>query len=165
MSGRGRIPCTDVSEPNWANATQRRTLQFHHHRRAHRLSPTRTHTHPTKGRQGFLSPTPLPVSLPHKAPAAVVSLPLQPPPVVRCLVAPLSGCADAGSWRHSVLNLLLLMLLLKEAIGTCYFCRFPGSLGLAMKVLIGGVIRRCMVAHGGFVGPGVVGRGSASSAE
>lgn len=51
------------------------------------------------------------------------------------------------------------MLLLKEAIGTCYFCRFPGSLGLARKVLIGGVIRRCMVAHGGFVGPGVVGGG------
>lgn len=45
------------------------------------------------------------------------------------------------------------MLMLKEAIGTCYFCHFPGSLGLAGKVLIGGVIRRCMDVHGGFVKP------------
>lgn len=40
---------------------------------------------------------------------------------VRCLVPPLGCSIDAG-WRHSGLFLLLLMLMLKEAIGTCYFC-------------------------------------------
>lgn len=53
-------------------------------------------------------------------------------PGVRCLVPPLGCCTDAG-WRHSGLNLLLLMLMLKEAIGTCYFCRYPGSLGPAKR--------------------------------
>lgn len=46
----------------------------------------------------------------------------------RCLVPPLGCSADAG-WRHSGLILLLLMLMLKEAIGTCYFCCYPSPWG------------------------------------
>lgn len=47
---------------------------------------------------------------------------------VRCLVPPM-GCSTDAGWRHSGLILLLLMLMLKEAIGTCYFCCYPSSLG------------------------------------
>ena len=63
------------------------------------------------------------VSLPLLAPHNHRSLHLPPPLVLSgicCLVPPL-GCSTDAGWRHSGLILLLLMLMLKEAIGTCYF--------------------------------------------
>ncbi len=51
---------------------------------------------------------------------------------VCCLVPPL-GCSTDAGWRHSGLILLLLMLMLKEAIGTCYFCCYPISQGPAKR--------------------------------
>lgn len=44
--------------------------------------------------------------------------------VLHCLDPPLGWSTDAG-WRHSGLILLLLMLMLKEVKGTCYFCCDP----------------------------------------
>lgn len=78
------------------------------------------------------------------------TLPDSHPPLlsgIRCLLPPLGGCTDAGS-RHSGLNLLLLMLMLKEAIGTCYFCFYPQLPGANKEVLIGRLIRHWMMAHG-----------------
>lgn len=53
-------------------------------------------------------------------------------PGVRCLVPPL-GCSTDAGWRHSGLILPLLMLMLKEAIGTCYFCCYAISLEPAKR--------------------------------
>lgn len=76
--------------------------------------------------------------------------PRLPPPFYQayaCLLPPLGGCTDAG-WRHSGLNLLLLMLMLKEAIGTCYFCCYPQLPGANKEVLIDRLIRHWVMAHG-----------------
>lgn len=83
-----------------------------------------------KSKQGSLS-----VSLPailyllSSSSSALLRLP-SPCSYFPPLVPPL-GCSTDAGWRHSGLILLLLMLMLKEAIGTCYFCCHPVSLGLA----------------------------------
>lgn len=86
---------------------------------------------------------------PHTLIVLSFTLPDSHPPFlsgIRCLLPPLGGCTDAG-WRHSGLNLPLLMLMLKEAIGTCYFCFYPQLPGANKEVLIGRLNRHWMMAH------------------
>lgn len=72
------------------------------------------------------------------------------PSSLRSTVPPLGWGSDAG-WRHSGLILLLLMLMLKEAIGTCYFCLYLCTSAHGLWLLKTQVIRH-----------GILGRGSSS---
>lgn len=98
------------------SVARRRTQLFHHHC---------AHNYTKAGISVCLPPcNPLIfiiVSLPPPSPPPPLFL-----PGVCCLVPPL-GCSTDAGWRHSSLILLLLMLMLKEAIGTCYFCSYPIS--------------------------------------
>lgn len=111
-----------------------RQSQFHHH-------PAHNYRDKQGSRSGsaFLTPSSFSASLSQTPTPPLLS-------GIRCLLPPLGGCTDAG-WRHSGLNLLLLMLMLKEAIGTCYFCFYPQLPGANKEVLIGRLIRHWMMAH------------------
>lgn len=135
-------------ELNWALVVMawRRIHLFHHHL-AHNY---------TQAKCSVSLPATLPHTLiifcsPPPLCALLLFLPLLFLSDVRCLVPPLGWSTDAG-WRHSGLILLLLMLMLKEAIGTCYFSPCPISPGASKEVLIDRVIRCCMVIHRGFIG-------------